>query len=205
MFKLVQQLSKMPSCIKSGNIRVQGINKTIWSWKSSRQLGIIDIAGKFVSKFGSCWQWLGVDGMERQCIAQYKQTSAHCKQDQAQLVVSVETASTNPDHLNMGWVWDHPTHILGPWSRRLYWYWYATIWTQRTVAGWFAAVRQVRVVRRSLPSIVLQTLVTSFVSTLLIYDNTTLAGIPAKPLLVRLIPFRLITWPEQPRHMNEKF
>ena len=56
---------------------------------------------------------------------------------------------------------------------------------QRTVAGCFAALQQIRSVRRSLPSTALETLVVLLVLTRLDYGNATLAGIPAN-LLRRL-------------------
>jgi hypothetical protein len=50
---------------------------------------------------------------------------------------------------------------------------------QRTVAGCFAVLRQIRSIRRSLPPTVLQTLVVSLVLSRLDYGNAVLVGIPA--------------------------
>jgi len=50
---------------------------------------------------------------------------------------------------------------------------------QRTVAGCFAILRQLRSIRRSVPSSVFQTLVVAFVLTFLDYGNATLSGLPA--------------------------
>jgi hypothetical protein len=50
---------------------------------------------------------------------------------------------------------------------------------QRTVAGCFSALRQIRSVRWSLPPTMLETLVVSLVLIWLDYGNATLAGIPA--------------------------
>jgi ribonuclease P/MRP protein subunit RPP40 len=55
----------------------------------------------------------------------------------------------------------------------------------RTTAGCFAALRQIRSVRRSLPTAAIQTLVVSLVLSRLDYGNASLAGIPAN-LLRRL-------------------
>jgi len=50
---------------------------------------------------------------------------------------------------------------------------------QRTVAGCFAILRQLRSIRRSVPSCVFRTLVVVLVLTRLDYDNATLLGLPA--------------------------
>jgi hypothetical protein len=50
---------------------------------------------------------------------------------------------------------------------------------QKTVAGCFAVLRQLRSVRRSVPTTVYQTLVTALVLPKLDYGNATLAGLPA--------------------------
>jgi len=50
---------------------------------------------------------------------------------------------------------------------------------QRTVAGCFAILRQLRRIRQSVPSSVFQTLVVALVLTRLDYGNATLAGLPA--------------------------
>jgi len=50
---------------------------------------------------------------------------------------------------------------------------------QRTVAGCFAALRQIRGVRRSLPLTPLETLAVTLVLTRLDYGNATLAGNPS--------------------------
>ena len=50
---------------------------------------------------------------------------------------------------------------------------------QRTVASCFVVLRQLRSIRRSVPSSVYQTLVVARVLTRLDYGNATLAGIPA--------------------------
>jgi hypothetical protein len=52
----------------------------------------------------------------------------------------------------------------------------------RTTAGCFAALRQIRSVRRSLPTAAIQTLVVSLVLSKLDYGNASLAGIPANLL-----------------------
>ena len=49
----------------------------------------------------------------------------------------------------------------------------------KTTAGCFAALRQIRSIRRSLPPAAIQTLVVSLVLSGLDYGNATLAGIPA--------------------------
>ena len=49
----------------------------------------------------------------------------------------------------------------------------------RTTAGCFAALRQIRSVRRSLPTAAIKTLVVSLVLSKLDYGNASLAGIPA--------------------------
>jgi len=49
---------------------------------------------------------------------------------------------------------------------------------QRTVAGCFAVLRQLRSVRRSVSSSVFQTLIVSLVLMKLDYGNATLAGLP---------------------------
>ena len=49
---------------------------------------------------------------------------------------------------------------------------------QRTVAGCFAVLRQLRSVRRSVPSFVFQTLIVSLVLMKLDFGNATLAGLP---------------------------
>ena len=56
---------------------------------------------------------------------------------------------------------------------------------QRTVAGGFAVLRQLRSVRRSVPSSVFQTLIVSLVLTKLDFGNATLSGLPTN-LLNRL-------------------
>ena len=56
---------------------------------------------------------------------------------------------------------------------------------QRTVAGCFAVLRQLRSVRRSVPSSVFQTLIVSLVLTKLDFGNATLSGLPTN-LLNRL-------------------
>jgi len=56
---------------------------------------------------------------------------------------------------------------------------------QRTVAGCFAVLRQLRSVRRSVPSFVLQTLIVSLVLMKLDFGNATLSGLPTN-LLNRL-------------------
>jgi len=56
---------------------------------------------------------------------------------------------------------------------------------QRTVAGCFAILRQLRSIRRSVPSSVFQTLVVALVLSRLDYGNATLVGLPAN-LLNRL-------------------
>ena len=53
---------------------------------------------------------------------------------------------------------------------------------QRTVAGCFAVLRQLRSVRRSVPTSTYQTLIVSLVLSKLDYGNATLAGIPAYQL-----------------------
>jgi len=50
---------------------------------------------------------------------------------------------------------------------------------QRTVAGSFAILRQLRSIRRPVPSSVFQTLVVALVLTRLDYGNATLSGLPA--------------------------
>ena len=52
----------------------------------------------------------------------------------------------------------------------------------KTTAGCFAALRQIRSVRRSLPTAAIQTLVVSLVLSKLDYGNASLAGIPANLL-----------------------
>ena len=49
---------------------------------------------------------------------------------------------------------------------------------QRTVAGCFAVLRQLRKVRRTVPSSVFRTLIVSLVLTKLDFGNATLAGLP---------------------------
>ena len=49
---------------------------------------------------------------------------------------------------------------------------------QRTVAGCFAVLRQLRSVRQSVPSSVFQTLIVSLVLMKLDFGNATLAGLP---------------------------
>jgi len=49
---------------------------------------------------------------------------------------------------------------------------------QRTVAGCFAVLRQLRSIRRFVPSTVYQTLVVALVLSRLDYGNATLAGLP---------------------------
>ena len=49
---------------------------------------------------------------------------------------------------------------------------------QRTVAGYFAVLRQLRSVRQSVPSSVFQTLIVSLVLMKLDFGNATLAGLP---------------------------
>jgi len=53
---------------------------------------------------------------------------------------------------------------------------------QRTVAGCFAVLRQLRIVRRSVPSSLFQTLIVSLVLMKLEFGNATLAGLPTYPL-----------------------
>jgi len=67
-----------------------------------------------------------------------------------------------------------------------------TLYVQRTVAGCCAALRQIRNVCRSLPSIALQSLVVSPVLRRLNYDNAKLAGIPVAQL-ARLVTGLLYT------------
>ena len=50
---------------------------------------------------------------------------------------------------------------------------------ERTVAGCFAVLRQIRRIRRSLPPTALQTLVVSLVLSRPNYGNAALVGIPA--------------------------
>ena len=56
---------------------------------------------------------------------------------------------------------------------------------QRTVTGCFGVLRQLRSIRRSVPSSVFQTLVVALVLSRLNYGNATLVGLPAN-LLNRL-------------------
>jgi len=49
----------------------------------------------------------------------------------------------------------------------------------RTVAGWFAVLRQLRSIRRSVPDPVFQSLMVSLVLTKLDYGNAMLTGLPA--------------------------
>jgi len=72
---------------------------------------------------------------------------------------------------------------------------------QQTVAGCFAALRQIRSVRRSLPSTALETLVVSLVLTRLDYGNATLVGIPAN-LLRRLQAVLTITGLPRSTHIT---
>jgi len=66
-------------------------------------------------------------------------------------------------------------------EQNLYWLWsqHTDVYVQRSVAGCFAVLRQLRSIRRSIPPSLYQSLVVALVILWLDYHNATLTGLPA--------------------------